>query len=173
MFCSPSKTLRAKAIGPKMLRTIRKKVRIVSMTSEADWKRISSNLRMTIWTIPCREKAYETSYMVCKAVCSSSLQPMLSSSASSSSLEAKTRPVIIVLAIMSARSLSFSCWYFCKSKVWSRSSIPVPWTIGLKMPLRVPSTITSKKRIHMPNTKGRSIEKTSIGSARESDCQTR
>lgn len=33
-----------------------KKVRIVSMTSDADWKRISNNLRMIIWVIPCREK---------------------------------------------------------------------------------------------------------------------
>ena len=34
-------------------------------------------------------------------------------------------------ASMSARSLSFSCWYFCRSKVWSRSSVPVPWTCPL------------------------------------------
>ena len=52
----PSKTEIAKAIGPSTERTMRKKVRIVSTTSEAARKRNSITLRMMVCTMLCREK---------------------------------------------------------------------------------------------------------------------
>ena len=50
---------------------------------------------------------------------------------------------------------------------------PVPCTTGLRIPFRLPSTITSKNRMQMPRQKGRSMPNTSTGSARERDCHTR
>ena len=56
VFWKPSKTDTAKAKGPSTERTMRKKVRIVSTTSEAARKRNSITLRMMVCTMPCREK---------------------------------------------------------------------------------------------------------------------
>ena len=59
------------------------------------------------------------------------------------------------------------------SKVCSCNIPLVPLTMGLITPLSVPSTTVGKNMMHSPMTNGRSIGKTSMGSARASDCHTR
>ena len=92
---------------------------------------------------------------------------------SNSSSVGLNSPVTATFRGISASSLSFSSWNFLTSKVWSWSMAPVPCTTGLRIPCRLPSTITSKNRMQMPRQKGRSMPNTSTGSARERDCHTR
>ena len=167
----PSQTEIAKAIGPSIERTIRKKVLMVSMTRAAAWNRISSSSRNAFriscfsWYIP------RSRYIPDMVARSEGDQPSSSSWRSNSSSDTR-------YAVSGLRSIaSCSSWSFCACSVLRSSTCPssipcVPVTTGLSTAFIVPSTIVGKNMIHNPKAKGLSSGNISIGSARLSACQT-
>ena len=132
-----------------MERAIRKNVRIVSITSAADWNSSSSSS----WNHSrmFRFMLYSVRSMYITAIVFKSLgdQPSSSSFLSKSSLLAR-------YAFSGSRrnaslsSVSFCSWYRFMSKVCD-SSIPwQPFTTGESTALIVPMTKVGKKRMHSP-----------------------
>ena len=154
-----------------MERAIRKNVRIVSITSAADWNSSSSSS----WNHSrmLRFMLYSVRSMYITAIVFKSLgdQPSSSSFLSKSSLLAR-------YAFSGSRrnaslsSVSFCSRYRFMSKVCD-SSIPwQPFTTGESTALIVPMTKVGKKRMHSPMANGRSNGYTSMGSARAIACHT-
>ncbi len=168
----PSHTLKANATGPSMESTTRKKVRTVSISSDAAANISSSRLRNASRILFSSLYIPTSTYMPSREAASVGDQPSSSSCRSNSS--SLTRWAVSGLRSMASRSSS-SFWarYCSMSSVCPSSILCVPCTMGLSTLFSVPSTSVGKSRMQMPMAKGRSSGYTSTGSARAIDCHTR